>query len=112
MRNISSVMLIFETFLQDEDSYLYLTAIQGFSTLADVLPDQTIPVIVAQYRFVFASPTVLSYDMNRHFESGPYMKRTKTCCLWLLNIVLTSGAAVAMPCWHWQDHAYSSAPTF
>ncbi len=52
LKNTASVMLILSTFLEDGDSYLYLTAIQGLAALADVLPEQTIPQLAKEFELV------------------------------------------------------------
>ena len=47
-----AVLGIFHTFLVDAESYLYLSAIQGLAAVADVLPGDTIPLLVREYAFV------------------------------------------------------------
>ena len=51
LKNVELVMGVFHTFLLDPESYLYLTAIRGLAAVADVLPNQTIPVLTIEYSF-------------------------------------------------------------
>ncbi|XP_076036798.1 transport and golgi organization 6 [Oratosquilla oratoria] len=48
LKNKDEILAIFEHNLQDEDSYLYLNAVQGLAVLCDVFPDKIIPLITKE----------------------------------------------------------------
>lgn len=45
----TEALKIFASQLQNEESYVYLNAIQGLGALADIYPDKTIPFLVTNY---------------------------------------------------------------
>lgn len=49
IKKLPQLLRLFRGNLGDEDSYMYLTAIQGLSALGDVEPQLIIPAIVADY---------------------------------------------------------------
>ncbi len=49
LRNTGVVMGVFHAFLLDPESYLYLAAIQGLAAIGDVLPMDTITILIKEY---------------------------------------------------------------
>eukprot|EP01103_Thecamoeba_quadrilineata_P017664 TRINITY_DN6369_c0_g1_i1.p1 TRINITY_DN6369_c0_g1~~TRINITY_DN6369_c0_g1_i1.p1 ORF type:complete len:843 (-),score=151.13 TRINITY_DN6369_c0_g1_i1:63-2591(-) len=50
VKNLPRVLELFRVQLQQEDSSLYLTAINGIAAIGDVAPDQTIPYLVDMFK--------------------------------------------------------------
>lgn len=48
-RNLSYILGLFSSQLEDEDSYMYLTAINGLAAMGDVYPTNIIPPLVAEF---------------------------------------------------------------
>ncbi len=46
---MKNILRIFQTQLKDSDSYVYLAAIRGLSAMADVFPDEIIPIITDSF---------------------------------------------------------------
>ena len=49
LENTGRILDIFTEQLRDEDTYIYLNAVQGFSALADVLPSDVLPLLCNHY---------------------------------------------------------------
>lgn len=47
--NFQRILTIFQTQLSDEDTYIYLSAIDGLTALGDVYPKEIIPILTSQF---------------------------------------------------------------
>jgi hypothetical protein len=72
------ILEIFKAQLRDEDSYIYLAAIQGLEALSDIFPEQTIPVLCRNFQEI-------SFPLETRIKIGES----------IVNIVRRCGTAVS-----------------
>ena len=48
-KHMKNILRIFQTQLKDSDSYVYIGAIRGLSAMADMFPDEIIPIITESF---------------------------------------------------------------
>ena len=79
MENQETLRELFSSNLKHEDSYIYLTAIQGLVTLADVNADAVVPILAAQFAQLGSQPTKCTRTSEVRMKLGEALVKASRC---------------------------------
>ena len=79
MEDQETLRELFSSNLEHEDSYIYLTAIQGLVALADVNADAVVPILAAQFAELGSQPTKCTRTSEVRMKLGEALVKASRC---------------------------------
>ena len=102
MRNLQTVLAVFQAFLQHDDSYVFLTAINGLAAIGDTFPDETLPLLIGEYSLVYDRLNIITHVVHSN-ATHPVDVRLKMGDV-MLKVVQHTGQVSERCCKHYSRY--------